>query len=37
MIDGGEHLHMVEFDGQYLNITYPEDIEIAEKVLKDLS
>jgi len=37
MIDSGEHLHMVEFGGQYLNITYPEDIEIAEKILKDLS
>ncbi len=37
MIDGGERLHLVEFDGQYLNITYPEDIEIAESILKDLA
>lgn len=36
MIDGGERLHAVGFDGRYLNITYPEDIEEAEKILKDL-
>lgn len=34
MIDSGEHLSVVEYEGEYLNITYPEDIETAEKFFK---
>jgi len=35
MVTDGNKLHLVEFNGQYLNITYPEDIEIAERILSD--
>lgn len=35
MVNDGNELSVVNYKGQYLNITYPEDIEIAEKILKE--
>ncbi len=34
MIDGGEKITPVFFNGNYLNITYPNDLERAKEVLK---
>ena len=34
MIDAGERVTPVWFDGKYINITHPEDIKKAEEVLK---
>ncbi len=34
MIDAGEKITPVWFEGKYINVTYPEDIEKAEAILK---
>ena len=34
MIDGGEKISPVWFGGEYINITYPQDIKKAEEILK---
>ena len=34
MIDGGERVSPVWFDGDYINLTYPEDIERASHIFK---
>jgi len=36
MIDAGEKVTPVIFEGEYLNITYPEDIEMAKKILPEI-
>ena len=33
MIAGGEEVFPIFFEGEYLNITFPDDIKIAEKML----
>ena len=33
MIAGGEEVFRIFFEGEYLNITFPDDIQIAEKML----
>jgi len=35
MIDGGEEISPVLFNGDYLNVTYPEDIVKAERLFQD--
>jgi dTDP-glucose pyrophosphorylase len=35
MINAGEKLHSIFFDGQYLNMTLPEDVERAEEILRE--
>jgi NDP-sugar pyrophosphorylase family protein len=34
MIDEGEEISPVSFDGEYINMTSPEDIIEAERMLK---
>jgi len=34
MIDAGEEISPIWFDGEYINITYPEDIKKAETIFK---
>lgn len=31
-VDHGEHIHAVSFNGDYINVTYPEDLEKAERI-----
>jgi dTDP-glucose pyrophosphorylase len=33
MIDGGEEVFPIYFDGEYLNITFPDDLKVTEKFL----
>ena len=33
MIEGGEQVHPVFFEGKYLNITFPSDLKVAKKIL----
>jgi hypothetical protein len=33
MIDSGEQISPVWFDGEYINITFPDDVERAERLL----
>ncbi len=35
MIDNGEKVHAVRFNGRYLNITFPNDLERAREILKN--
>ena len=35
MIDSGEILKPVVLEGRYINITYPEDIKKAKKIIED--
>lgn len=35
MIDNGEKVHAIRFNGRYLNITFPNDLERAEEILKN--
>jgi hypothetical protein len=34
MIDAGERLKPVFLDGEFINLTYPEDIKYAEQLIK---
>ena len=36
MIDGGEKIKPALFRGDYLNITYPEDLQKAESLLRKI-
>ena len=35
MINGGERMRAIQFVGEYVNITYPQDLETAKEMLKE--
>jgi dTDP-glucose pyrophosphorylase len=37
MIESGENISPVMFEGDYINITYPDDIHRAEKIMKEIT